>query len=85
MVEEALVVFGRIDILVNNAGISDPKPFLETKMADWDEALNVNLKGVILGTRAVLPIMLRQGAGNVINISSAAGLRGLPGSTAGKA
>jgi len=82
MVEQALAKFGRIDILVNNAGISNPKPFLETSMADWDEALDINLKGVILCTRAVLPDMLRRKAGNVINISSGAGLRGLPGSTA---
>jgi NAD(P)-dependent dehydrogenase (short-subunit alcohol dehydrogenase family) len=82
MVEQALAKFGRIDILVNNAGISNPKPFLETTMADWDEALDINLKGVVLCTRAVLPDMLRRKAGNVINISSGAGLRGLPGSTA---
>lgn len=82
MVEEALTVFGRIDVLVNNAGISNPKPFLETSMADWDEALDVNLKGIILCTRAVLPDMLRRKAGNVINIASGAGVRGLPGSTA---
>ncbi len=82
MVDEALGMFGRIDILVNNAGISNPKPFLETTMTDWDETLNINLKGVILCTRAVLPDMLRRGAGKVINIASAAGLRGLPGSPA---
>jgi 3-oxoacyl-[acyl-carrier protein] reductase len=82
MVEAALAVFGRIDILVNNAGISNPKPFLETTMADWDEALDVNLKGIILCTRGVLPDMLRRGAGKVINIASGAGVRGLPGSTA---
>lgn len=82
MVAEGLAAFGRIDILVNNAGVSNPKPFLETTMADWDEALKVNLKGVVLCTRAVLPDMLRRGAGNVINIASGAGVRGLPGSTA---
>ncbi len=82
MVEEALAMFGRIDVLVNNAGISNPKPFLETTMADWDETLNINLRGVILCMRAVLPDMLRRGAGKVINISSAAGVRGLPGSPA---
>jgi len=82
MVEQALAKFGRIDILVNNAGISNPKPFLETTMADWDEALDVNLKGIILCTRAVLPDMLQRKSGNVINISSGAGVRGLPGSTA---
>jgi len=82
MVEEALTTFGRIDILVNNAGISNPKPFLDTTMADWEEALNINLKGIVLCTRAVLPDMLRRGTGKVINIASGAGLRGLPGSTA---
>lgn len=82
MVEKALAIFGRIDILVNNAGISNPKPFLETTMADWDEALNVNLKGIVLCTRAVLPHMLERHQGTVINIASGAGLRGLPGSTA---
>jgi len=82
MVEEALARFGRIDILVNNAGISNPKPFLETTMADWDEALNINLKGIVLCTRAVLPGMLQRQAGNIINIASGAGVRGLPGSTA---
>ncbi len=82
MVEGALARFGRIDILVNNAGVSNPKPFLETTMADWDEALNVNLKGIVLCMRAVLPGMLQRRAGNIVNIASGAGLRGLPGSTA---
>ena len=82
MVKDGLGRFGKIDILVNNAGISNPKPFLETSMSDWDEALTVNLKGVVLCTRAVLPHMLQRGVGRVINIASAAGVRGLPGSPA---
>src|SRR5512136_1720167 len=82
MVRDGLAHFGKIDILVNNAGISNPKPFLETSMSDWDEALTVNLKGVVLCTRAVLPHMLQRGAGRIINIASAAGVRGLPGSPA---
>lgn len=82
LVNEGLAKFAKIDILVNNAGISNPKPFLETSNADWDEAVNVNLKGIVFCTRAVLPGMLQRGAGRVINIASAAGLRGLPGSPA---
>ncbi len=82
LVQAGLEQFGQIDILVNNAGVSNPKPFLQTSNADWDEALNVNLKGVIFCTRAVLPGMLKRGTGTVINIASAAGLRGLPGSPA---
>lgn len=82
LVGDGLAKFGRIDILVNNAGISNPKPFLETSNADWDEALTVNLKGVVVCTRALLPHMLQRGAGRVINIASAAALRGLPGSPA---
>jgi 3-oxoacyl-[acyl-carrier protein] reductase len=82
LVKSGIEQFGQIDILVNNAGISNPKPFLETSNADWDEAINVNLKGVVLCTRAVLPGMLERGAGAVVNIASAAGLRGLPGSPA---
>ncbi len=81
-VEDGLKHFGHIDILVNNAGISNPKPFLTTSNAEWDDTINVNLKGVIYCTRAVLPGMLARGTGVVVNIASAAGLRGLPGSPA---
>jgi 3-oxoacyl-[acyl-carrier protein] reductase len=82
LVQTGIAEFGQIDILVNNAGISNPKPFLQTTNADWDEAISVNLKGIIHCTRAVLPGMLQRGAGAVVNIASAAGLRGLPGSPA---
>jgi NAD(P)-dependent dehydrogenase (short-subunit alcohol dehydrogenase family) len=82
LVRDGLDQFGQIDILVNNAGISNPKPFLETSNADWDETIDVNLKGVVFCARAVLPSMLQRGSGAVVNIASAAGLRGLPGSPA---
>jgi 3-oxoacyl-[acyl-carrier protein] reductase len=82
LAQDGVKTFGRIDILVNNAGISNPKPFLETTDADWDDALRVNLLGVVACTRAALPGMLQRGAGAVVNIASAAGLRGLPGSPA---
>ncbi len=71
MVKAALVEFGRIDILVNNAGVSTvPKPFVETTEADWDRDLNINLKGVFICTKAVLPRMLERKSGKIINISS---------------
>jgi 3-oxoacyl-[acyl-carrier protein] reductase len=82
LAQDGLDRFGQIDILVNNAGISIANPFLDTSNADWDDTINVNLKGVIYCIRAVLPGMLQRGSGVVINIASAAGLRGLPGSSA---
>jgi 3-oxoacyl-[acyl-carrier protein] reductase len=82
LARDGITTFGRIDILVNNAGISNPKPFLETTDADWEDTLRVNLMGVVVCTRAALPGMLQRGAGAVVNIASAAGLRGLPGSPA---
>ncbi len=81
-VQATLNRLGTIDILVNNAGVSNPKPFLETSNADWDEAIAVNFKGVVFCTRAVLPGMLQRGSGRIINIASAAAVRGLPGSPA---
>src|SRR4030066_242455 len=62
--------FGRIDILVNNAGISFPAPFAQTPLKRWDLVMNVNLRGPVMCTQALLPRMLEQGAGRIINISS---------------
>jgi 3-oxoacyl-[acyl-carrier protein] reductase len=73
MVKEALGKFGRIDILVNNAGIYPFKPFAEMTEQDWDRVLNVNLKGVFYCTKAVLPKMIEQRYGKIINLSSIAG------------
>jgi NAD(P)-dependent dehydrogenase (short-subunit alcohol dehydrogenase family) len=71
MLKTALVEFGRIDILVNNAGASTvPKPFVETTEADWDRDINVNLRGVLICTKAVLPQMLERRSGKIISISS---------------
>ncbi len=74
--------YGRLDILVNNAGISREMKLIDMPMDIWDEILEVNLRTVALLTKEVLPIFKRQGEGNIVNIASAAGLRGLPGSTA---
>lgn len=74
--------FGRIDILVNNAGISKEIKLAEISMETWDEILEVNLRSVVLMTKAVLPYMIAQKDGNIVNIGSGAALRGLPGSCA---
>ncbi|MGQ9585688.1 MAG: SDR family NAD(P)-dependent oxidoreductase [Anaerolineae bacterium] len=76
MVEEVERVLGPIHILVNNAGHNPVHPLLETREADWDWVLNLNLKAYFLCTRAVLPGMLERGEGRIINISSISGQRG---------
>ena len=77
MVKTALEHFGRIDILVNNAGaISGPKPFTETTDADWDRDININYRGVLNCTKAVLPQMPKRKSGKIINISSIGGKLG---------
>ena len=71
--------FGRIDILVNNAGILPSREtVLDTTEADWDETMRVNVKGVFLMSRAVLPAMIAQGGGALVNLSSITGVVGLP-------
>jgi NADP-dependent 3-hydroxy acid dehydrogenase YdfG len=68
--------FGRVDVLVNNAGYAPPASLLDTTVEIWDSTLNVCLKGVYLMTRAAVGIMLEQGQGTVVNISSVAGKYG---------
>jgi 3-oxoacyl-[acyl-carrier protein] reductase len=77
MVKAALQEFGKLDILVNNAGAcTPPKPFLEMTEADWDSDIDINLKGMLNCTRAVLPPMIERKYGKIVNISSGAGLDG---------
>lgn len=78
MVEQTLARFGRIDILVNNAGIGTTKSILECEPEEWDRVFAVNVRGVYLSTRAVLPGMLARGEGVIINIASVLGLVGVP-------
>lgn len=73
---------GSIDVLVNNAGIELKKPFIDMSLSEWDQTMNVNARGVVLCTKAALPDMLKKSSGSIINISSGAGIRGLPGSSA---
>lgn len=75
--------FGRIDVLVNNAGIGDfGKRLHEIDDTTWSNVMDVNLTGVFRMTRAVVPQMLKQGRGSIVNISSIASLVGIPTSTA---
>lgn len=77
MAEAALTKFGRIDILVNNAGAcTPPKQFLEMTEAECDADININLKGTMNCTWAVLPQMLRQKYGKIVNIASGAAIEG---------
>lgn len=76
MVEAALTAFGRIDVLVNCAGIIEEKPFLQTSLADWRRLLATDLDSVFLLCRAVLPGMVAQGSGVVVNIASDLGILG---------
>ena len=77
MVGAVLENFGRLDVLVNNAGISAIVPAEETTLADWNRTIAVNLTGPFLACREFGKVMLGQGSGNIVNVSSVAGLLGV--------
>ena len=68
--------FGKLDVLVNNAGISSGGRVEDTTVEEWDRVMDINAKGVFLGTKAAIPEMRRAGGGSIINISSQLGLVG---------
>ena len=76
MVNTVLGRWGRIDILVNNAGVESSKPFLEIGLEEYERVMRVNTTGVWLCCQAVIPAMLRQGRGCIVNVSSVAGQLG---------
>jgi NAD(P)-dependent dehydrogenase (short-subunit alcohol dehydrogenase family) len=77
IVQATIDRFGAIHVLVNNASILGPRqPLRHYPLADWNEVLRVNLTGIFLVVRAVLPIMLEQGTGSIINLSSGVAKRG---------
>ena len=78
-VDLAVSRYGKLDILVNNAGISSRSFTDDTGIDGWDKIMEVNSKGVFLGTRAAVPKMLEAGGGSIVNISSIMGLVGSAG------
>lgn len=76
MVDEAHAAFGHIDVLVNNAGITRDGLLIRMKDSDWDDVLNINLKGVYLVTKAVAKLMVKQRSGRIINMTSVSGVTG---------
>jgi 3-oxoacyl-[acyl-carrier protein] reductase len=73
MAKSVIRKFGRIDILVNNAGIYPYRSLIDMREDEWDRVVGINLKGVFNCTKAVLPTMVEQKSGNIINICSIAG------------
>ncbi|MFV0353250.1 MAG: SDR family NAD(P)-dependent oxidoreductase [Oscillospiraceae bacterium] len=73
---------GQIDILVNNAGMSKEMPLIDMPMETWNQIMTVNLTTAVMTTKTFLPKMAEQKSGNIVNVCSAAALRGLPGSSA---
>jgi len=82
LVNQTLSSFGKIDILINNAGVYIPHDALTLTDQEWDMTMSVDLKGVWYTVKAVIPHMLKQGQGKIINISSIAGLIGFEQSPA---
>jgi len=78
-VQKVLDQWGHIDILVNNAGITRDRLLLRMSLDDWDQVLDVNLRGAFLCSKFVMPNMIKQRQGRIVNVSSVVGLSGNPG------
>jgi 3-oxoacyl-[acyl-carrier protein] reductase len=76
LISTATEKFGTVEVLVNNAGILQQKPFNTISDEDWDTMLATNLKSVFLCSQEIMPVMVRQGRGSIINISSSGGQLG---------
>lgn len=72
--QKAIEAFGKVDVIVNNAGIMPLSPLANRRVSEWDQMIDVNIKGVLYGIDAVLTHMLDRKEGHVINVSSVAGL-----------
>ncbi|WP_028581595.1 SDR family oxidoreductase [Desulfogranum japonicum] len=79
LVDSAVTEFGRIDVMINNAGLMPHSPLERLKLDDWNNMIDVNLRGVLHGIAAALPYMKEQKSGHFINVSSVAGHKVRPG------
>ena len=75
MIDEVAANEGRLDVLVGNAGVMSMAPLSETKVREWDNMIDVNIKGILYGVAAAWPVFEKQGHGHFINVSSVAGLK----------
>jgi NADP-dependent 3-hydroxy acid dehydrogenase YdfG len=75
LVQVALDRFGQLDVMINNAGLMAVAPMKELKVDEWDSMIDINVKGVLYGIAAALPVFQRQDSGHFINIASVAGLK----------
>ena len=78
LISLAVERFGRLDVLINNAGIGPISLLDELRVDDWDAMIDVNIKGVLYGIAAALPVFRAQGSGHFVNVLSTAGLRIVP-------
>lgn len=74
-IDAAVAAWQRVDVLINNAGFMAIAPISERKTDEWDRMIDTNIKGVLYGIAAVLPVFQRQGSGHFINVASVAGIR----------
>ena len=75
LIRAAVDSFGRVDVMVNDAGIMAIAPIEALKMEEWDRMIDVNIKGLLYGVAAVLPQMLKQKSGHIVNLASVFGIK----------
>ncbi|ELS6682440.1 SDR family oxidoreductase [Salmonella enterica] len=75
IIDKAMAAFGRVDVVVNNAGLMAIAPLSLTKTDEWDRMIDINIKGVLYGIAAALPVFEQQKSGHFINIASVAGIK----------
>lgn len=78
LVDAAVKAFGKVDVMINNAGLMQQSPLESQKIDEWDNMIDINIKGVLYGISAVLPQMKNQKRGHIINVSSVAGHKVTP-------